>query len=97
MHAQRGECTLNGDDADADADDGDDDDTDHNDCNDEQMRFTGSAIEMEVQLRSINFSLFGEKMRDATNTFFFNPTPLSLSSPSDRRGHPTSRGAPDVY
>ena len=26
-------------------------------------------------------------MRDASNTYWFNPTPLSLASPPDERGH----------
>lgn len=58
----------------------------------------GSAIEMDVSLVSIKYSLFGEKMRifgpgakAEGEDFWFAPKPLTLSSPVDARGHRTDR------
>jgi hypothetical protein len=51
----------------------------------------GTPIEMELELLSIRYSLFGEKMRNATNAYWFAPSPLSLTSPFDPRGHLTDR------
>ena len=48
-------------------------------------------IELELELVTIKYSLFGEKMRNATNTYWFNPEPLSLTSAVDARGHLSSR------
>jgi len=55
----------------------------------------GSAIELEVELVTIKYSLFGEKMRGVTDTYYFAPFPLTLTSPVDERGHASSR-TPEV-
>ena len=51
----------------------------------------GSAISLEIELRSIKYSLFGEKMRNASSTYWFNPERLTLASAPDGRGHASSR------
>ncbi|KAL1528638.1 hypothetical protein AB1Y20_009976 [Prymnesium parvum] len=51
----------------------------------------GSSIEMEIEMRTIKYSLFGEKMRNPQDTYWFSPRELSLTSPPDSRGHLTSR------
>jgi len=51
----------------------------------------GTPIEMELELLTIKYSLFGEKMRNATNTYWFNSEPLTLTSAVDARGHISSR------
>ncbi len=50
----------------------------------------GTPIEVEMQLLSIKYQLFGEKMRNASNDFFFAPAPLTLTSAADPRGHASS-------
>lgn len=53
---------------------------------------SGSPIELEMEVVTIRYSLFGEKMRDPTSTYRFTPTPLTLTSAADyERGHATSR------
>ena len=51
----------------------------------------GTPIELELQLVGIKYSLFGEKMRDPSSTYWFNPTPLTLTSAADERGHGSPR------
>lgn len=51
----------------------------------------GSPIEMELELVTIKYSLFGETMRDPSNSFFFTPGPVTLNSAFDTRGHPSGR------
>lgn len=51
----------------------------------------GTPIELELELKSIKYSLFGEKMRNASSTYWFNPAPLSLTSAVDERGHASVR------
>lgn len=50
----------------------------------------GSPIELRVQLQTIRYSLFGEKMRDPASDYWFNPAPLTLCSAADGRGHASS-------
>ena len=57
----------------------------------------GSAISMDVELLTIRYSLFGEKMRNASNTYWFTPQQLTLSSPVDyERGHPNIEREPTI-
>mmetsp|Transcript_7203 Transcript_7203/g.15962 ORF Transcript_7203/g.15962 Transcript_7203/m.15962 type:complete len:227 (+) Transcript_7203:235-915(+) len=58
---------------------------------DEALLPRGSSIDFDVELLTIRYSLFGEKMRDASNSYWFAPTPLSLTSPADSRGHASSK------
>lgn len=51
----------------------------------------GSPIELELELVSIRYSLFGEKMRNASSTYWFAEAPLTLSSAYDERGHSSAR------
>jgi hypothetical protein len=51
----------------------------------------GSQIEMDLELVTIKYSLFGETMRDPSNSFFFTPGPVTLTSAFDTRGHPSGR------
>ena len=46
----------------------------------------GTPIEMDVELLSIKYSLFGEKMRNASSTYWFAEAPLTLTSQVDDRG-----------
>ena len=47
-----------------------------------------SNIEVELELLSIRYSLFGEKMRNASSTYWFTEQPLTLTSAADfERGH----------
>jgi len=55
----------------------------------------GSPIELDVELVTIKYSLFGETMRDPTDDFFFTPGPVTLTSAYDKRGHLSGR-APQV-
>ena len=43
----------------------------------------GVPIELELELVSIRYSLFGEKMRNASSTYWFAEGPLTLTSPPD--------------
>lgn len=53
---------------------------------------TGSQIELELELVTIRYQLFGEKMKNSSNTFFFAEAPLTLSSAPDfERGHASGR------
>jgi hypothetical protein len=59
---------------------------------DEAKLPTGTPIELELELLTIRYSLFGEKMRDASNRYWFTEQPLTLTSAADyTRGHATSR------
>lgn len=60
-------------------------------ANDLRRLPAGSALQMELEVRSIKYSLFGEKMRDPSNQYWFSPSPLTLTSPVEARGHLTSR------
>ena len=51
----------------------------------------GTPIELELELVSIRYSLFGEKMRNSASTYWFNPEPLTLTSAVDDRGHTSDR------
>jgi len=51
----------------------------------------GTPIELELELLTIKYSLFGEKMRNATNAYWFAPEPLTLTSAADPRGHSSAR------
>ena len=52
----------------------------------------GSPIELQVELVNIKYALFGEKMRDATNPYWFARAPLTLTSAADyEHGHSSSR------
>jgi hypothetical protein len=55
----------------------------------------GSPIEIDLELVTIKYSLFGETMRDPKNDFFFTPGAVTLTSAFDTRGHPSGR-APQV-
>lgn len=49
-------------------------------------------ISLELELVSIRYSLFGEKMRNSSNTYWFAEEPLSLrSSPDYERGFASRR------
>ena len=48
----------------------------------------GTPIELELELLTIRYSLFGEKMRNASSTYWFAEAPLTLTSAADyERGH----------
>lgn len=52
----------------------------------------GSSVVFDIEILSIKYQLFGEKMRQpqqkqATIDYMFAPEPLSLQSPVDKRGH----------
>lgn len=51
----------------------------------------GSSIQMDVELVTIKYSLFGETMRDPSNDLFFAPGPITLTSAYDPRGHASGR------
>ena len=52
----------------------------------------GSPIELQVELVNIKYGLFGEKMRDATNPYWFAQAPLTLTSAVDyEHGHAAPR------
>lgn len=54
----------------------------------EQLLPAGKPIEIDMQLISIRYALFGEKMRNAESTYRFTPYPLTLTSTADHeRGH----------
>ena len=57
----------------------------------EQALPKGSAIEMRLSIDSIRYNLFGEKMRNAQNNYWFAEQPLTLTSPYDTRGHLSAR------
>ena len=51
----------------------------------------GSPIVLDVELLTIQYKLFGEKMRNASNPYYFAPAPLTLTSAADARGHASAR------
>lgn len=54
---------------------------------DAQQLPAGSRLQLELELVTIKYSLFGETMRDPANSYFFAPGPVTLSSAYDPRGH----------
>ena len=59
---------------------------------DEQLLPANTPIELELEVVSIRYSLFGEKMRDPTNSYWFAEGPLTLTSAADyQRGHSSPR------
>ena len=61
----------------------------------------GSSIVFDIEILSIKYQLFGEKMRlpqlkQATIDYMFAPEPLSLRSPVDERGHQNADRVPLV-
>ena len=58
----------------------------------------GTPIEVEMQLLSIKYQLFGEKMRNASNDFFFAPArPRLVGRGGDQEGQPIlDRGGGEV-
>ena len=56
----------------------------------------GEPITLEAEVVSIKYSLFGEKMRDPTSSWFFAREPLTLTSAYDARGHPNRNRVPSV-
>ena len=51
----------------------------------------GTPIQVDMEIVTIRYSLFGEKMRNSASDFWFNPEPLTLTSAPDDRGHASSR------
>ena len=45
------------------------------------------SMSIDMELLNIRYSLFGEKMRNASNTYWFTEQPLTLTSAVDERGH----------
>ncbi len=62
---------------------------------DERILATGTPIALELELVTIKYSLFGEKMRNQSSTYWFAPEPLTLTSAADARGHASPR-TPEV-
>ena len=63
---------------------------------DRELLPAGSSIVLDIDVLSIKYQLFGEKMRQPqqkqqTIDYMFAPEPLSLRSPVDARGHSASR------
>lgn len=57
----------------------------------EKLLPPGSPVEIAMSVDSIRYSLFGEKMRNPRNKYWFAEQPFSLTSPVDSRGHLSSR------
>ena len=56
-----------------------------------------APITLELELSSIRYSLFGEKMRNASNTYWFAEQPLTLTSEADfERGHSNRGRVPEI-
>ena len=56
----------------------------------------GSKLVMDLELQTIQYKLFGEKMRSSSSKqelidYFFAPFPLTLTSAADARGHKSDR------
>ena len=51
----------------------------------------GSPVVLDVELLTIQYKLFGEKMRNVSNPYYFAPEPLTLTSAFDERGHASDR------
>ena len=56
----------------------------------------GSKLVMDLELQTIQYKLFGEKMRSSSSKqepidYYFTPFPLTLTSPVDARGHKSDR------
>ena len=51
----------------------------------------GTPIQIDLEIVTIRYSLFGEKMRNSESAFWFNPEPLTLTSAPDERGHLSPR------
>ena len=63
---------------------------------DEPLLPAGSSVVFDIEVLSIRYQLFGEKMRQPqqkqqTIDYMFAPEPLSLRSPVDARGHTADR------